>query len=267
MRFTQAKVLSRQRSFAATAAHGALAHLLKSYVWQSGEKFRATAQIAHWGAHPLENVRAVWRLRRAKGQVIAQGQLPAAQLPVGSLTTLGEIAADLAPIRQAERVNLEIVIAGTDFANDWDLWVFPGVPAAAPANVAVCDRLDAAQKELSRGRRVLLLAHRLGGSANARYAAWMPVFWSAAWGGGEHGAVLRAGAEWPPGTGRLPHRRAPRLAMGRRLRRWPRLRARPVAGRLPPDRAAGQRFSLQSQARQHLRVSHQARRQAVGVRL
>ncbi len=31
----------------------------KSYVWSNGEKFQATAQIAHWGAHPLENARPV----------------------------------------------------------------------------------------------------------------------------------------------------------------------------------------------------------------
>jgi hypothetical protein len=164
----------------------------KSYVWQSGEKFQATAQVAHWGSHPLNSARAAWRLCRAGGQLIAQGQFAAAQLPVGSLTTLGQVTADLTPIRQAERVNLEVAIAGTDFANDWDLWVFPEGPATAPANVAVCDRLDAALRDLSRGRRVVLLAHRLGATANARYAAWMPVFWSAAWGGGEHGAVLGA---------------------------------------------------------------------------
>ncbi len=164
----------------------------KKYVWTNGERFQATAQVAHWGLDRLEHVQAAWRLRSARGDLVAEGQFAPAALAVGSLTILGEIKADLVSIREPARLNLEIALAGTQFANDWNLWVFPDRPAAPPANVVVCDRLDAALKELSQGGRVLLLAHRLGATGNTRYAAWRPLFWSATWASGQNCQTLGA---------------------------------------------------------------------------
>ena len=45
----------------------------------------------------------------------------------------------------------------------------------------------------------------MGTDANTRYACWMPVFWSATWGGGHHGELLGALVQdRHPARGRFP---------------------------------------------------------------
>ena len=152
----------------------------KKFVWTTNESFSATAQISHWGAQPLAGVRTTWTLRDAKGATVARGDFNPVDLPVGSVTTLGPISAGLGCVTPPQKVNLEIALAGTKCANDWDLWVFPSTSAeSVSAGVTVTDKPAEAWEALARGGRVVLLAHKLGDKTNTRLAAWMPLFWSA----------------------------------------------------------------------------------------
>jgi len=154
----------------------------KKFVWTPEEKFQATAQIAHWGPKPLENATVVWRLRNEKNTVVAADDFSIDNIAVGTVSTLGPIEFDLNPFVKATKLKLEIVVAGTEFANDWDIWVFPSKSALpSPANVVLTDHIDAAIASLAQGKRVVLRAHQLGSKTNERYAAWMPLFWSYSW--------------------------------------------------------------------------------------
>lgn len=170
----------------------------KKYVWTSAETFQATVQVAHWGAAPLENCRASWTLRDAQKKTLAHGELPPATLAVGSVTTLGQVSVGLGMVNKGQRLNLEVTLPGTPFANDWDLWVFPAAPPSVPApspspGVLLTAQPDEAWAALARGGRVVLLAHKLG---DPKYAAWMPLFWSARFFPGQDretlGALVRA---------------------------------------------------------------------------
>jgi hypothetical protein len=87
---------------------------------------------------------------------------------------------DLGCVTEPQKLNLEIGFAGTKFTNDWNLWVFPSVAVdSAPREVLTTDKPAEAWDALSRGGRVVLLAHNLGDKTNTRLAAWMPLFWSA----------------------------------------------------------------------------------------
>ena len=154
----------------------------KKFVWTPDETFQATAQIAHWGPKPLQNATAAWRLRNEKNAVVAAGEFPIDHIAVGTVTTLGPIKVDLKPFGKAATLNLEIVLAGTEFANDWNLWVFPSKSTTPPpAEVVVTDHPDTAIAALAQEQRVVLLAHQLGSKTNDLYAAWMPLFWSYSW--------------------------------------------------------------------------------------
>lgn len=149
----------------------------KKFVWTTGETFDATALVAHWGAQPLVNARPQWVLCDATGTEVARGEFAATNLVVGSVTALGGIQVDLAHIKAPQKLNLMITLPGTAFTNDWNLWVFPAFSATTtPTGVMVTEKPDEAWDALGKGRRVVLLAHRFG---KAKYAAWMPLFWSA----------------------------------------------------------------------------------------
>ncbi|MEI7909588.1 MAG: sugar-binding domain-containing protein [Verrucomicrobiota bacterium] len=161
-----------------SAATVPLARFAK-FVWTSDETFTATAQVSHWGSQPIADARVGWTLRDAKHAVVAKGDFAPTHLAVGSVTTLGKISAGLSSLTTPQKLSLELSLAGTPFANDWDLWVFPATAAAdAPANVLVTENPAAAWDALAGGGRVLLLAQQLGDKSTQRNAAWMPLFWS-----------------------------------------------------------------------------------------
>ncbi|MBI4326519.1 MAG: glycoside hydrolase family 2, partial [Chloroflexi bacterium] len=152
----------------------------KKFVWTTDETFAATAQVAHWGAQPLRDVHATWILRDTKGEEVGRGDFASTDMPVGGGATLGSIRVELGRVAAPQKLNLEIALPGTKFANDWNLWVFPSAaPESVPTGVILTDQPAEAWEALARGGRVVLLAHRLGDGSNARLAAWMPLFWSA----------------------------------------------------------------------------------------
>ena len=114
--------------------------------------------------------------------MVAAGEFPIDKVAVGTVATLGPIEVDLSHFVRAASLDLEIAVVGTEFANDWNLWVFPNKSASpAPDDVVVTDHPETALAALAEAKRVVLLAHQLGPKTNRRYAAWMPLFWSFSW--------------------------------------------------------------------------------------
>ena len=244
------------------------------YCWTSGEQFRATAQVAHWGPQPLRGARSsAWQVSaHAHGDTNARpGRVPAGRSGRGlrdhARPDRSRPEADRQG-RAAEPGNCRprhrsSPTTGTCGSSRGDRRL------RRPTDVVVCDRLDAALRALSQGRRVLLLAHRLGERSNRRYAAWGPVFWSATFLPGQQADTLGALVENRHARpGRLSHRGAPRLAVARRLCGR---RAASCSTTMPADyRPIVQPVSdyhCQSQAGHDLRVPHEGRRPPAGLRL
>ena len=153
---------------------------LPKYVFTAGETLTGRVEVAHYGPRALTNVTAVWRLLDANGKALAEGKLAKASLPTGTVTPLGLLEAALNRCEPPCQARLEVTLEGTGFANDWDLWVLPEKSeAAAPADVLVCEAVEAAVAALGQGRKVLLLAHTLGERRNTLLANFKPVYWSA----------------------------------------------------------------------------------------
>jgi hypothetical protein len=191
--FYDSKGIVTPREFCRYAGRTVPLVRMPKYCWTADERFHATAQVAHWGADPIRQAVVEWGLRNEHGATVAAGRFPPVDLAVGSVPAIGPIEAELKSAVTAARWKLELAIRGTEFANDWNLWVFPpGPPAPPPAGVVLCDRLDEALATLANGRRVVLLAHGLGDRSNRRYAQWQPVFWSATFLPGQLGDTLGA---------------------------------------------------------------------------
>jgi len=88
---------------------------------------------------------------------------------LGSLTDLGDISLDLKDITQAQKLNVEVSVQGTDFKNSWDIWVYPaGLKTEMPDDVIFSDKLDDKTIEaLNNGKKVLLVANQLGTEATS----------------------------------------------------------------------------------------------------
>jgi len=169
---------------------------ISKFVWRSDETMRASVEVAHYGPNDLDAVKAVWRLTGQDGSIVAQGAFAPASIRTGGVTEIGRIEATLDSIQTAKRLNLEVRLENTDFANDWTVTVFPSnIPSASPADLLITRDLPAALSVLERGGKVVLLADRLGGKGAGRLAAWLPLYWSASFFPGQDretlGAIVR----------------------------------------------------------------------------
>jgi len=75
-----------------------------------------------------------------------------------------------------------VSLAGTVFANEWDIWVYPaGVSAMAPKDVVIARGWDDATKSaLANGKKVILFPEVLNPSQSLP-GRFLPVFWSPIW--------------------------------------------------------------------------------------
>jgi hypothetical protein len=145
------------------------------------ERFQASAEVAHFGPADLPGAAPRWNIRDQQGREVASGSLPALDVPTGRLTALGSFEASLAQVAAPAKLTVSVSLGGTQFANDWDIWVYPraaGIPA--PPDVLITRNWAAAAKALEEGRKVLLFPSNVS-PAMSRPGKFLPVFWSSVW--------------------------------------------------------------------------------------
>ena len=133
-----------------------LAKMQKRY-WMNNETFTADIEVSQFAANDLKDQTVVWSLR-AGGKTIAKGQFKS-DLEKGKLCSVGAIKADLSGITKASKANLEITLEGTEYANDWDIWVYPAKLPNVSSDIVIVNELNSQTTEyLEEGKKVLLLA-------------------------------------------------------------------------------------------------------------
>ena len=133
-----------------------LAEMAKRY-WMNNETFTADIEVSQFGAKDLKNQTVLWTLK-ADGKTIAKGQF-SKNLDKSKLCNVGAIKADLSGIKKASKANLEISLEGTEYVNDWDIWVYPVKLPEVSSDVLIVKQLDTQTAEyLQQGKKVLLLA-------------------------------------------------------------------------------------------------------------
>jgi len=152
---------------------------MEKFVWQNNDIFTAQAQIAHHGEKPL-NARCSWKIINENNLVVTQGVFAEKQLPLGSLTNLGEIEFNLNAVVKDGKFSILIEVAETEFKNSWDFWVYPTKLPEIPENdiLIVNEITDELLKELESGAKVLLLANQLGNEETSVKAHFYPLYWS-----------------------------------------------------------------------------------------
>lgn len=154
---------------------------LPKRAYTSDEPFQAAADIAHYGPASLPDAQPAWAIRDEQGHEAASGQLNALTVPTGKLTPLGTIQASLANVPAPGKLTVTLSLQGTDFANDWQIWVYPAsVALQPPAEVVVSETWADAKTALAGGKKVVFFPH----AANSRQSlsgSFLPVFWSPVW--------------------------------------------------------------------------------------
>lgn len=156
--------------------HVPLARMPKR-VWTNNETFTAGIEFANYGPATIANATLAWRVMDGEKQ-IAQGSLPALNLPNTGLTQVGEISLPLSSIKTASKLQIEVGLRGGESRNRWNIWVYPHTTPSIEASgeVIVVNKLDGpAQEALRNGRKVVLLPSGF----NSPYGTAMtPPFWS-----------------------------------------------------------------------------------------
>lgn len=151
-------------------------------VWTDDETFTGQIEIAHFGAAPLEDARIAWRIDYAAGGRITAGELPAQTVPVGSANSIARIEFDLAQVKSPAQLQVSVEIKGTDYRNDWSIWVYPHhVDLSPPAEVVVAPQWNELVAEaLNQGDKVLLLAQPQTIASDVP-AGFTTIFWNTQW--------------------------------------------------------------------------------------
>jgi beta-galactosidase len=149
------------------------------YVWKGGEKFSATVQLAYFDQLQITTGLHWSLVSGADNRVIQQGQLAAQTIQPGSLVTFGNVTVILPLLVKATSFHLRVTVSKTAKYNEWKFWLFPKQQELAiPENIIIVDRIDTALNALTAGKKVLLIADKLGNPSQKNLAAFKPVFWS-----------------------------------------------------------------------------------------
>ncbi|MEO6004738.1 MAG: sugar-binding domain-containing protein [Opitutus sp.] len=160
---------------------------LPKRVFTTADTLTAHCEVAHYGAAPLSNAKASWRLVGANGESAARGDFPDTTLALGN-TAIGEITLLLTKVPAPAQYRLVISVDGHEIENDWDIWVYPADAAhqvPQPARTLTTESLNAeALAALTAGQTVLLTlpASKVrNDSPDPVQLGFSSIFWNTSW--------------------------------------------------------------------------------------
>ncbi|MES3025766.1 MAG: sugar-binding domain-containing protein [Pseudomonadota bacterium] len=152
---------------------------LTRLVLTTANRLDVPVEIAHYGRQALSAARPYWKITDTAGKAVAQGVLPTTDIPIGQNKQLGRIDASLAALPAPAQYKLEVGLAGSTVANDWNFWLFPAELATpAPAQVTITHSWDEAEQALQTGASVLYMPNKADLDWTSPPLAEVPVFWN-----------------------------------------------------------------------------------------
>jgi hypothetical protein len=143
-------------------------------VYTSAETFVGKVEFANFSQKPLTAVATKWELRSPEG-LIAEGILPAVDIPIGACHPVGEIQAALSSATKPTVVTLTLTAGAAK--NSWRIWIVPPAAVVDAEGVLVTSSLREAKASLSQGGRVIYTPVK-SAIRQRQDTGFLPSFWS-----------------------------------------------------------------------------------------
>jgi hypothetical protein len=155
---------------------------LEKRIFTEGETLLCPVEVANFGENPLSEARLSWKILE-NSQVTAEGVFNQRVIPIDNCIELGNIQHQFAIENRPRKLTIEVSV--NDFANSWDVWVYPADQSYDAQNVKITDKLDQSILSfLENGGNVLLslgkgkVSPEMGGKVGVGFSS---IFWNTAW--------------------------------------------------------------------------------------
>lgn len=149
---------------------------LPGFVFRSGESIRAGFLLSHYAPMPIKNPGIVCTLSSDSGKQSVLMEENVILDCICGVNRLGEFVMELPKVDRPQKFDLQIMIAGTQIRNSYDLWIYPETPAVIHDGIIITESMDEAVKELEAGKDVLLFPDSLN-ERNSVEGAYCTDFW------------------------------------------------------------------------------------------
>jgi hypothetical protein len=182
---------------------------LRQRVFTTAETFDVDVELAHFGAKPLENMKAVWHF--SAGGLELKGEWDATTIPIGKNIALGKISLELSRLKREPAEGRLVVTVGpaaffgpidkriipgpdrirgqTYFENSWNFWVYPPAgealtqisPDCPPSRIddlLITNSWEEAEAKLATGGKVLFSPRNSDLDWTSPPLDVVPVFWN-----------------------------------------------------------------------------------------
>jgi hypothetical protein len=160
----------------------------EKFVYKNNEVLNAAIELSHFGKAPLHNVTVRWTLTVGDpggkvAAVIGLGRFTRKEVPIGNCIPIGEISQLLHGVIKAQKLKLRVEILNTTIRNEWEIWVYPPLPATpAKDSIYYCTSFDEqAVAVLQKGGNVFLDASGKVVKGKEVVQQFTPVFWNTSW--------------------------------------------------------------------------------------
>ena len=142
--------------------------------YTNNESFTASLDISNYAESNLNNQEIQWSISD-ENTVIASGSTKAT-ITVGYNHKVLDLNESLLTITKASKLTIKVNLKGTNYKNQWNVWVYPQKQTIDYGKVVYTRNLDEAYKLLNAGKKVLLNPDwkKIKGIEGK----FVPVFWS-----------------------------------------------------------------------------------------
>lgn len=144
-------------------------------VYSTDENFIAKVLVSNFSDAVLSGRDIRWTLAAENGHS-ASGIIQSPLIPQGEVSEAALIEIPLGGFASPAKLTLNLRLEGTDYENEWNIWVYTHAGDTVAGNVTVTSDLREARTALDNGRTVLYLPEQ--DKVIGIESKFLPVFWS-----------------------------------------------------------------------------------------